>query len=137
MYLARIATDVTVEQVATFARSRLETDDVEVIRLVAKGMDVSTMRNISFKVGVAEAFRSKALSAATWPKGVYFREFENRSVTSKDFASTLNTEKPPENSEQGQTWGSNSSGSSSSGMVTPENQIQASEPHHVVSPMTQ
>lgn len=56
---------------------RLGTDDVEVVRLVAKNRDVNTLSFISFKIGLSANFKDRALSSSTWPRGVYFREFQN------------------------------------------------------------
>lgn len=95
LYLARISNDVTVDQISAFAKSRLATDEVEVFLLVAKGVDVSRMRTISFKVGIASELKDKAMSAETWPRGVYFREFEERSVASADFATNFQPVDPP------------------------------------------
>lgn len=81
IYLSRISRDVTPEQIGELAKNRLSTDDVEVIRLVSKNKDVSTMSFISFKVGVSADLTSKALSSSTWPKGMLFRKFvDNRRV---------------------------------------------------------
>lgn len=53
------------------------------------------MRTISFKVGVASELKDKAMSSETWPRGVYFREFEERSVASADFATNFQPVGPP------------------------------------------
>nr|XP_019538835.1 uncharacterized protein LOC109409781 [Aedes albopictus]XP_029716916.1 uncharacterized protein LOC115260148 [Aedes albopictus] len=80
LYLSRIARDVSVEQVCALAKKRLGTEDVQVVRLVAKGRDIRTMSFISFKIGMNLELKSKALSTSTWPKGVLYREFtDNRS----------------------------------------------------------
>lgn len=77
LYLSRISRDVTTEQVKALASRRLGTDDVDVVRLVAKGRDVSTLSFISFKVGLCENVKQKALSSSTWPRGIVFREFQD------------------------------------------------------------
>lgn len=79
LYLSRISREVTVEQVRALASRRLGTDDVDVVKLVGKGRDVSTLSFISFKIGLDTTVKSKALSSSTWPKGIYYREFiDNR-----------------------------------------------------------
>lgn len=81
LYLSRISRDVTVEQVRTLATRRLGTDDIDVVRLVGKGRDVSTFSFISFKIGLNADLKSRALSSSTWPRGIYYREFQdNRSA---------------------------------------------------------
>lgn len=79
LYLSRIAPDVSVEQVAALAKKRLDADDVQVTRLVAKGRDVSTLSFVSFKVGMNVELKPRALSTSTWPKGILFREFSGDS----------------------------------------------------------
>lgn len=79
LYLSRISRDVSAEQITELAKHRLSTEDVEVIRLVAKSKDIQTMSFVSFKVGVSTNLKAKALSSSTWPKGMLFREFvDNR-----------------------------------------------------------
>lgn len=80
LYLSRIACNVTAEQIRSLAQQRLGTDEVEVVRLVAKGRDINTLSFISFKVGMKSDLKTKALCTSTWPKGILFREFnDNRS----------------------------------------------------------
>lgn len=83
LYISRIAPDVSVEQITALTKRRLGTDDVKVIRLVAKGRDTKEMSFISFKIGIPNELKEKALSTSTWPKGIVFREFryENVNVT--------------------------------------------------------
>lgn len=79
LYLSRIASDVTPEQISDLVKNRLATQDVEVVRLVARNRDVQSMSFISYKVGVSTDLKTKALSPPTWPKGLLFREFvDNR-----------------------------------------------------------
>lgn len=51
------------------------TDPVDVVRLVPKGKDTSTMTFLSFKIGLNPDVKSLALDSATWPNGLQFREF--------------------------------------------------------------
>ena len=79
LYLSRIAKDVSADQICAFAKKRLGADDIQVTRLVAKGRDISTLSFVSFKIGMSMDLKSKALSTSTWPKGILYREFNNRS----------------------------------------------------------
>lgn len=82
LYLSRISRDVTIEQMRALVSHRLGTKDVDVVRLVAKGRDISTLAFISFKIGLNVGVKTKALSSSTWPKGIYYREFQdNRTNT--------------------------------------------------------
>lgn len=77
LYLSRIAPDVSTEQISVLAKRRLCTEDVQVIRLVASGRDTKDMSFVSFKIGICNELKQKALSTSTWPKGIIFREFRN------------------------------------------------------------
>lgn len=80
LYLSRISPSATVEQIAALAKQRLGTDELEVVKLIAKGRDVSTLSFVSFKVGINIELKNKALCSSIWPKGMLFREFsDNRS----------------------------------------------------------
>lgn len=79
VYLSRIAREVTPEQIHRLTQCRLATENVEVVRLVAKNKDIQSMSFISYKVGVSMDLKEKALSSSTWPRGLLFREFvDNR-----------------------------------------------------------
>lgn len=80
LYLSRISCNVSVDQIRTLAQQRLGTEDVDVVKLVAKGRDINTLSFVSFKIGMKTDLKNKALCPSTWPKGIYFREFsDNRS----------------------------------------------------------
>nr|XP_029721550.1 uncharacterized protein LOC115262800 [Aedes albopictus] len=77
LYLSRIRPSVTNEEISAMVRANLElNEDPDVVKLVAKGADVSNMSFISFKVGLDPALKSNALDPSTWPEGILFREFE-------------------------------------------------------------
>lgn len=46
--------------------------------------DLKQFACISFKVGVEKSLKDKALDPSVWPKGIFFREFENLQ-TDRDF----------------------------------------------------
>ena len=98
IYLSRISRDVTANQIASLANSRLGTSDAEAFRLVAKGRDVSTLSFISFKVSVNAELKAKALSASTWPSGILYREFNDDRGNFWQPGATQTTPQPaPEN----------------------------------------
>ncbi|XP_055622138.1 uncharacterized protein LOC129765741 [Toxorhynchites rutilus septentrionalis] len=80
LYVSRISRNVSAEQVAALAKQRLDNDDIEVVRLVAKGRDLSTLSFGSFKVGMDSELKTKALCTSTWPKGILFREFSDNRI---------------------------------------------------------
>ncbi|KAL9698978.1 hypothetical protein quinque_002419 [Culex quinquefasciatus] len=43
--------------------------------LVKKGVDVSTLSSVTFKVGIGRDYRESSMDAANWPEGLSFREF--------------------------------------------------------------
>lgn len=77
LYLSRISRDVTIEQIRGLAQKRLGSDDITVIRLVAKDRDINTLSFVSFKIGMSADLKDKGLSPSTWPKGLQFREFRD------------------------------------------------------------
>lgn len=95
LYLSRIRSDVTNEQISAMVRANLEmTQDPEVVKLVAKGADTSNMTFISFKVGLDPALQQSALDPSTWPEGVVFREFEEYSTQKFRKPSVVNLTPP-------------------------------------------
>lgn len=77
LYLSRLSRHTTVDQVSALVKSRLGIDDVDVVRLVGKGQDVSKMAFISFRVGMKLELKDTALNPSIWPKGILLREFIN------------------------------------------------------------
>lgn len=94
VYLSRISPDVTAEQVISMVKSRLATEDVVAFRLVPKDRDISTLSFVSFKVGMKQELRAKALTASTWPTGIYFREFEEKGRREQNFWKPSETAHP-------------------------------------------
>ncbi|XP_055591190.1 uncharacterized protein LOC129743237 [Uranotaenia lowii] len=77
LYISRIKPDVSEDDVASMVKANLQTDTMQVVKLVSKGTDTSTMRFVSFKVGVDLELKDMALDPETWPNGLSFREFVN------------------------------------------------------------
>ncbi|XP_058838102.1 uncharacterized protein LOC131693870 [Topomyia yanbarensis] len=78
MYLSRFHPSVSKETVEKMSKEGLNcNEEIKVIPLVKKGIDVSTLNFISFKVGVHPKYREAALNPDTWPQGILFREFED------------------------------------------------------------
>lgn len=80
IYLSAFHPNTSEDDVRALVRECLDlsTDaNPRVVKLVPKGKDSSTLRFVSFKIGVALELKDKALSSDTWPENVYFREFEN------------------------------------------------------------
>ncbi|XP_055543157.1 uncharacterized protein LOC129728727 [Wyeomyia smithii] len=78
VYLSRIARHVTEDDISELVKQCLETTQpVDVRKLVRKDADVNQYAFISFKFGVEKDLKDKALDPSVWPKGIFFREFEN------------------------------------------------------------
>ncbi|XP_058456595.1 uncharacterized protein LOC131433992 [Malaya genurostris] len=78
IYLSRFHPSVSKEMVSQLTKDGLQcSEDVTVIPLVKKDVDVNTLNFVSFKVGILPKFREAALNPDTWPQGVLFREFED------------------------------------------------------------
>lgn len=78
IYLSRIASHVSDEDVSALFQECLPGTQPIVKKLVKKDADLKSFAFISFKVGVDHAFKDAALDAGNWPKGIYFRQFEER-----------------------------------------------------------
>lgn len=80
IYLSRFHPTVTADVIERLAREGLQTTEpMKIIPLVKKGVDLSSMNFISFKVGVHPSLKSAALDPQSWPKGVVFRQFDDTS----------------------------------------------------------
>lgn len=77
IFLSRIARHVTEADITELVKSCLKTQSVDVRKLVRKDADLNQFEFISFKVGVDLNLKGIALDPANWPKGIYFREFQN------------------------------------------------------------
>lgn len=78
IWLASFPPSVTEVDISAMVKDCLSCDDNETIEtkaLVKKGVDISTLSSITFKVGVDKKYREAALNEDTWPAGVSFREF--------------------------------------------------------------
>ncbi|XP_058064525.1 uncharacterized protein LOC131214157 [Anopheles bellator] len=75
LYISRLAPSVTDEQVASMVTNCLGSGEYIVKRLLRKDADTATLSFLSFKVGLPETMRHKALQPTTWPSGVQIREF--------------------------------------------------------------
>lgn len=78
LYLSRVAPTVTTEQIKALAANRLNTTDIDVYSLVGRDTDRRRLNFISFRIGMNEQLKEKAVSLTTWPAGLLVREFEQR-----------------------------------------------------------
>lgn len=93
IYLSAFDPTTTEQEVLEFVRNCLNLNSDQkpkVVKLVPKGRDISTMRFVSFKVGVSKELKDTALCADSWPDNIYFREFEDRT---KNVARIINRSK--------------------------------------------
>lgn len=83
LYLSGFQPLVTTEDMRKIIERCLEVAaPMDIVRLTPKDKDVSTLTFISFKIGLDPALKDKSLDAASWPIGVRFREFIDRSKNS-------------------------------------------------------
>ncbi|XP_055634253.1 uncharacterized protein LOC129774529 [Toxorhynchites rutilus septentrionalis] len=76
LYLSKIRPDVTVESVSAMVKANIGTaDNISVVKLVPKGRELVSLTFLSFKIGLDQSFKDKALDPSTWPEGLLFREF--------------------------------------------------------------
>lgn len=76
LYLSGFQPKITDKDVEKIVSCCLDSNEpMNVIRLVPKGIDVSNMTFVSFKIGLSPALKPQALNAENWPDGLMFREF--------------------------------------------------------------
>lgn len=77
LYLSKFDPRATVDDISRLVRSNLEIEtQIDVVKLVPRDRKLEELTYVSFKVGVGSEYREKAMSASSWQKGIYFREFE-------------------------------------------------------------
>lgn len=85
LYLTKISPEVTEEDIHNLARSNLQCEDVIAKALVPKGRPPSTLTFVSFKLGIPQDLKSKAMDPSTWPPQIQFREFIETSSSVQHF----------------------------------------------------
>lgn len=56
----------------------LDAEDIQCVKLVPKGRQISELSFVSFKLGVHSSLVTKVMNPATWPKGISIRPFQRR-----------------------------------------------------------
>ena len=80
LYLSRLNPLISDDDVKTIVSRCLNLDGpIDVVRLVPRGKDISTLSFVSFKIGLDPERRDDALNPSSWPAGLLFREFINQS----------------------------------------------------------
>ncbi|XP_053686437.1 uncharacterized protein LOC128735976 [Sabethes cyaneus] len=85
LYLSGISPDVADQTVTNLTTEKLGTDNVAVVKLIPRGRDPRLLNFISYKIGLPIDLKAKAMSPDTWPVGIVFREFEDKSVSKRVF----------------------------------------------------
>lgn len=85
IYLTKISPEVTEDDVVNLAKNCLQTENVVAKVLVPKGRPLSSFSFISFKVGVSNDLKSRALDPSNWPREIQFREFVETSSSVRHF----------------------------------------------------
>lgn len=77
LYLSGFDPQATEDNIRDLVKSNLGSNEtVDVRKLVPKGKSLDELTFVSFKVGIAPVLKEAALSAATWQRGITFREFD-------------------------------------------------------------
>ncbi|KAL9699040.1 hypothetical protein quinque_002481 [Culex quinquefasciatus] len=83
IWLSSFPPSVTEDDIRLMVKECLSVDDddpIAVKMLVKKGVDISTLTSITFKVGVSRDYRESSLDPSNWPEGLAFREFVNINI---------------------------------------------------------
>ncbi|XP_055605173.1 uncharacterized protein LOC129753381 [Uranotaenia lowii] len=76
LYLAGLQPQISDDDVnKIISRCLNPSTPVEMKRLLPKGVDGSTRKYVSFKIGLDPMYKDAALNPMTWPTGLLFREF--------------------------------------------------------------
>lgn len=80
LFFTRIKNDVTEDEIRSMVSESLgpDRDTLLVKKLVPAWKDVSLLPFISYKVGIDPELKQRALCPSTWPRGISFREFQER-----------------------------------------------------------
>lgn len=80
LFFTRIKNDVTEDEIRVMVTESLGIDDDLVVKkLVPDWKDTSLLPCISFKVGIDVSLRDRAICSSTWPEGICFRQFQEKS----------------------------------------------------------
>lgn len=80
IYLSAFHPSTSESQIASLVTECLDMPSnisPKVIKLVPKGRDPTMLNFVSFKIGIHEQFKEKALSCESWPENIRFRIFED------------------------------------------------------------
>lgn len=56
----------------------LDAEDIQCVKLIPKGRQISELSFVSFKLGVHSSLVTKVMNPLTWPKGISVRPFQRR-----------------------------------------------------------
>lgn len=78
VHLSGVSTATSTSGVCDFVKRKLGNTNVRCFSLMKNGVDLSTLRYCTFRVGVEERHFSRLLDRSFWPSGTRVREFMNR-----------------------------------------------------------
>lgn len=81
LHVSKFSTSTSENAIIKYVSTKLNINDNEVLcfKLIKKGMDISRLKYINFKVGVPAYKFNSALNANSWPLNVYVRNFDSLS----------------------------------------------------------
>lgn len=77
LHLSKFETAMSENDVSAFVSEYLSSNDIQCIKLVPKGRDLSTMKYVAYKVGIDLNLEQLALTPSTWPVGLFVRPFKD------------------------------------------------------------
>lgn len=78
-HVSRFGPETTADDLKSYVSGKISSEAVECYPLVPKGRDQSTLRFVTFKIGVLSSTKSALMDASIWPTNVSVRPFEERS----------------------------------------------------------
>lgn len=88
IHASRFNPRTTSDSVVSWLRNKLNIQDIICFPLIARGCNVDELRNISFKIAVPTSLVGIAKERATWPPGVFIRDFVERLASLPEASTT-------------------------------------------------
>lgn len=88
IHASRFNPRTTSDSVVSWLKNKLNTQDIICFPLVPRGRSIEELRTISFKIAVPASLVEITKERATWPTGVFVRDFVERLASLPDASTT-------------------------------------------------
>lgn len=81
IFVSRLNPTTSADNLSSWLKSKLNSDDVLCFPLIPRGVPLTELKMISFKIGVPRSMLDKAKNRKNWPSGILIRDFVIRAVS--------------------------------------------------------